>query len=983
MSSSSKPAPPRPVRSKDARLEQKLENTLVDSADSTNVAGTGVGRFRSDPLGFMLRLTSESSAFYAGEGWRAYQNYIGSRIFYPEYSEEIRKALMTSERLNDAVKRIALQRYRQLHSSVASKDKLAKRAHRKARDVTLEEVEIDTRKQLVKMMEGMVADMNSMRTIKVIAFVMNNMLVRMYHQGIHIRESEFVELRKYAQYAEKHKLSLVFLPSHKSHVDYLVLSYIFYRLGLALPHIAAGDNLNIPGVGWFLKHGGAFFIRRQWGDDVLYNTLMREYIELLLQRGHNIEVFIEGTRSRIGKLLQPKFGILKIILDAIASGRVRDAILVPMSIGYDKVIETESYVNELLGTPKEKESLFQLLNNVNILQFKWGRIDIRFAKPYSLKEYINSQVVRRGSSFNPMGIPEDKILLLQSLGFRVLSDINSVSVTMPTALVGTVILTLRGRGVGRAELVRKVNWLKREILAKGGRVAHFGGMSTAAIVERAIQQMKDLVGQRTDLLEPVYYPMKRFELSFYRNQVIHMFLSEAILSTAMYATVKAGGPVHAQRILLRPALQEDVAFVSQLLKSEFIYGPGGLEKNLDETVDRLHKANVISIDEDVVANGDGENEVHKWITLSAEERRIGRETFDFYCFLMWPFIETYWLAAVSLFSIIPDAPHPADGGSPILEWVDERVFMNRVQFFGKTLYYEGDLSYFESVNKETLKNAFLRLKDMGVLLIRKGPTPPSKTAPYVDVEPPVPKRDPRLPVPSGVVPVAPPPAPPSGPMITWVAIAPDYVPHDRLPPAPDVPYAEIAASREVAEVTSSAIDMLQAGTSAAAAAYLAEKAARIRNKEKLAEAEQMIEAVESSSPQQNEPMSTTQTASTNPSSSITASAGPHPSADGNDVQDDDRDPAYEAWNNIQPQSSLWDFCEQIGRFRREGKNRRDTATVAIRVLRLARVAAGWVDARRGKGKSRGGGQKIKIDHTAKIAKTGYYGGDTATSKPRL
>lgn len=212
----------------------------------------------------------------------------------------------------------------------------------------------------------------------------------------------------------------------------------------------------------------------------------------------------------------------------------------------------------------------------------------------------------------------------------------------------------------------------------------------------------------------------------------------AILSTAMYATVKAGGPVHAQRIMLRPSLSEDVAFVSRLLKSEFIYGPGGLEKNLDETIERLHKANVISIEEDVATNEEGEEEVRQWIALSAEERRIGRETFGrsahselrsiqytdkislsyvvkistgrdllilevlravfisrfslttrSYSFLMWPFIETYWLAAVSLFSIIPDIPPPADGQSPILEWVDERVFMNRAQFFGKTLYYEG------------------------------------------------------------------------------------------------------------------------------------------------------------------------------------------------------------------------------------------------------------------------------------------------------
>jgi glycerol-3-phosphate O-acyltransferase len=110
-------------------------------------------------------------------------------------------------------------------------------------------------------------------------------------------------VRKAAMEAEKKKQSLIFLPCHKSHVDYLVISYIFYRMGIALPHIAAGDNLNLPLVGYILKHGGAFFIRRSFGNDVLYQDIVREYIEQLLVNGHNIEIFVEGTRSRIGMFI--------------------------------------------------------------------------------------------------------------------------------------------------------------------------------------------------------------------------------------------------------------------------------------------------------------------------------------------------------------------------------------------------------------------------------------------------------------------------------------------------------------------------------------------------------------------------------------------------------------------------------------------------------------------------------------------------------
>jgi glycerol-3-phosphate O-acyltransferase len=178
-----------------------------------------------------------------------------------------------------------------------------------------------------------------------------------------------LKLREAAARAAEQGVSLIFLPCHKSHIDYLVVSYILYSVGIALPHIAAGDNLNLPGIGTLLRYNGAFFIRRQWGDDKLYVSVMKEYIELLMAKGYNIEAFIEGTRSRTGKLLRPKFGILKSCLDAVYSGRVKDAILVPVSIGYDKVIETPSYVDELLGRPKEKESLGQLVNSgFNLLQ---------------------------------------------------------------------------------------------------------------------------------------------------------------------------------------------------------------------------------------------------------------------------------------------------------------------------------------------------------------------------------------------------------------------------------------------------------------------------------------------------------------------------------------------------------------------------------------------------------------------------------------
>ena len=167
------------------------------------------------------------------------------------------------------------------------------------------------------------------------------LLVDKVLSGIHVSSEEVLRLRSVAEQAAKKKHSIIFLPCHRSHVDYVSMQLICFRLGIALPTVVAGDNLNLPVVGSFLQHAGAMWIRRSFGNDALYTTLVQSYIDTLLQNGFNMECFIEGGRSRTGKLLSPKFGILSFILDSILSDRVDDAIICPVSTQYDKVIETE------------------------------------------------------------------------------------------------------------------------------------------------------------------------------------------------------------------------------------------------------------------------------------------------------------------------------------------------------------------------------------------------------------------------------------------------------------------------------------------------------------------------------------------------------------------------------------------------------------------------------------------------------------------
>ncbi|EHK98738.1 hypothetical protein M7I_5488 [Glarea lozoyensis 74030] len=218
---------------------------------------------------------------------------------------------------------------------------------------------------------------------------------------------------------------------------------------------------------------------------------------------------------------------------------------------------------------------------------------------------------------------------------------------------------------------------------------------------------------------------------------IHLFITEALVSAAMYSKVKRGGGPANQRITYTE-LRDQVLFLSQLFRGEFIYPTEGLATNLDNTLHAFEKDKIVDLHRD-------ENGNITAIDLSNEERAAGRENFDFYCFLIWPFIESFWLGAVSLMGFTPPLNYTGDG------WLDAKKCQDASQLLGKTLYHQGDLSYFEAVNKETLKNAWTRFEEESLLLVSKSrvTTSNAKPLPLAQLAPEwMPKRDPVI----GIVP---------------------------------------------------------------------------------------------------------------------------------------------------------------------------------------------------------------------------------------
>lgn len=701
----------------DPSQPESMEQNLVEH----------MARFEVNPYEWFR----EVALFVSGSGWRAYENITGQPVFYSGYTEKIRSAIAASQMMQQKLaeltqKRLEVEEQEGLLDQTSPTFETEKGKRR-------EEIISSLREVTSIMIDNMVCKMESKYFIRAAYYMATQLLTRAYHQGIYVDRQEIDRLRSFASMAAKQKRSIIFLPCHKSHLDYVSLQLICYRLGFTLPVVVAGDNLNFPLVGNFLQHAGAMWIRRSFDKDPLYVTLVQTYIDTLLQNGYNFECFIEGTRSRTGKLLGPRFGILSFLLDSVISGRTDDAYICPVSSQYDKVIEVDSYVSELLGQPKQTENLSDFLSASSVLTLKLGRVDVRFHKPWSLKDFIRSQEIRPSHAPGQTSVQRSKEVrsrMLRTLGYKVLSDINAVSVVMPTALVGTILLTLRGRGVGRFELIRRVDWLCDRIRAKGGKVAHFHGAPTGYVVDRALEVLgPSLVGSVEGVAEQTLYAVDRFQMSFYRNMTIHLFISEALIAAAMYTKIKQGGGPAIQR-MVEAELIDQVTFLSQLFRGEFIFPAGeGLVANLERAVTGLQADKVI----DLFTDDDGQ----PYAGLSNIERQRGRENYDFYCFLIWPFIEAIWLGAVSLMCLTPPSAAETD------IWIEMKKAQDSAQLLGKTLYHQGDLSYFEAVNKEALKNAYSRFAEEGIIVVAT--IKDSKAGPNVRLSPEwTPERDERF-----------------------------------------------------------------------------------------------------------------------------------------------------------------------------------------------------------------------------------------------
>jgi glycerol-3-phosphate O-acyltransferase len=351
----------------------------------------------------------------------------------------------------------------------------------------------------------------------------------LYSRGYSAIQYDRGELARIYQLAQRHPV--VFLPSHKSNLDHLVLQYALHENGHPPNHTAGGINMNFLPVGPLVRRSGVFFIRRTFKDDAVYKFVLRHYVDYLIEKRFPLEWYVEGGRSRSGKMLPPRFGLLAYVVDAYRRGKSEDVHLIPVAIAYDQIQDVGDYTAEQRGAAKQRESFSWFLRMVRNLRRRYGAIHIRFGEPVSLAHMMGPS--------NPDAEPQadEQSLAIQKLAFEVSDRINRVTPITPTSLVT---LALLGRG-DRAQSVEEVAVALKNLLhyVRGRGLPTTGDLDLDSPdgVRRTLERLVDngVVTCFAGGFEPVYAigPDQHLTAAYYRNTIIHFFVNGTIAELAL------------------------------------------------------------------------------------------------------------------------------------------------------------------------------------------------------------------------------------------------------------------------------------------------------------------------------------------------------------------------------------------------------------------------------------------------------------------
>lgn len=467
---------------------------------------------------------------------------------------------------------------------------------------------------------------------------------------------------------------VIFMPCHKSHIDYLILPYVLYNNNLPCPHAVAGKNLFFWPVAPILRGGGAFSVRRSFRGAVFYTKVFSEYIYKLLEEGFNMEVFFEGGRSRTGKLLMPQLGFFNILLDAHKEGACEDLIFVPIYIGYDRVLEESSYLHELEGGQKKPENLLQILKTVKLMKRKYGKIYINFHEPISL----NDEIAEYGKTLREM-VPKEQNTFCRNLGHKFLYAIDTVTIVNPHALTAGAILNCSKTIFSYTRMMDYIKTYLQYLTFQEANLADTLAADYPQAVKQAVDSYVDRkfiepIVEKNELSEPEYYRVnagKRTALEYYKNNAIAFFVPAAFTAISILGR----RPLPFIIADLKPGYK----FLRKLFKNEFAYDTEKepevfIRKNIEAF---LHAGFITS---DRMQPG-----VYSL-------RPPGEHKLRYFSDFLKPYFESYWV----VLKFFAETPRSA---------VDAKDRLKKIMAMGNRFYKAKRIDRHESVTKINYENA--------------------------------------------------------------------------------------------------------------------------------------------------------------------------------------------------------------------------------------------------------------------------------------
>lgn len=479
------------------------------------------------------------------------------------------------------------------------------------------------------------------------------------------------------------KMPFVIVPCHRSHIDYLLIHYVFYKNNIQLPFIAAGNNLSFFPMGYIFRKSGAFFLRRSFRGNKIYSEVFTKYLAILLKEGLPLEFFIEGGRSRTGKMVMPKYGLLSMVIQAYQEKYCDNFAAIPVYIGYDRVIEEKSYLKELSGATKTPENTAEIIKTSKILRKRFGRVYVNIGEPIVMKSYLEAQE----KPIDQMTIDERQSLY-RKISYEIVLEINNVSVVTPFSLVAAVILSHDRRGISHDDLLNILNEFYEYLSMKKVRIAETFANREKAIAEALnmfvqagfISRIEAEEDEDEEMQEVVYSlkEEKRLNLEYYKNNILHFFVPLCFVATSMIKS--------SEDMTSLARIMGDYKFLKKLLWNEFIF---------DERKDDVQEVNDVLTylyDRKMITSVEREGQV--WIEIKGS----GSKKLKPFADLIHNYLESFWIVIRSCLYLKKNP-------------LTKKDWLKKIRTLGDRMYRKGEILRPEALSQSNYLNIITFLQD--------------------------------------------------------------------------------------------------------------------------------------------------------------------------------------------------------------------------------------------------------------------------------